>query len=117
MHSPSPSCPQASPKPFLDALCKALLFPLEAPCKVFFLFGDNDDGDYVGVGDVVRTLFFFTWRPLVRPFFYLEAPCKVLFFTWRPLVRHIFYLEVPCQAPFFYLEALCKVFCLLGGSL
>ena len=85
MHSPSPSCPQASPKPFLDALCKALLFPLEAPCKVFFLFGDNDDGDYVGVGDVVHTPFFF----------YLEASCKAIFFTWRPLVRSFFLLGGP----------------------
>ena len=35
--------------------------------------GDNDDGDYVGVGAVVHTLFF-TWRPLVRPFFLLGGP-------------------------------------------
>ena len=46
---------------------------MEAPCKAFFLLGDNDDGDYVGVGDVVHILFF-TWRPLVRPFFLLGGP-------------------------------------------
>ena len=82
----------------------------------FFLLGDKDDGDYVGVGAVVHTLFF-TWRPLARPFFllgdnddgdyvgvgavvhtlffYLEAPCKASFFTWRPLVRPFFLLGGP----------------------
>ena len=89
---------------------------MEAPCKDYFLFGDNDDGDYVGVGAVVHTLFF-----------YLEAPCKAIFFTWRPLVRPFFYLEAPCKA-FFYLEIMMMVimlalvllfipFFLLGGPL
>ena len=40
--------------------------------EVFFLLGDNDDGDYVGVGGVVHILHF-TWRLFVRPSFYLEA--------------------------------------------
>ena len=30
----------------------------------------------------------------------MEAPCKAFFFTWRPLVRLFFYLEVPCKAFF-----------------
>ena len=36
--------------------------------EVFFLLGDNDDGDYVGVGGVVHILHF-TWRLFVRLFF------------------------------------------------
>ena len=52
--------------------------------RLFCLLGDYDDGDYVGVGAVVHTLFF-----------YLEAPCKASFFTWRPLVRPFFLLGGP----------------------
>ena len=52
--------------------------------EVFFLLGDNDDGDYAGVGGVVHILHF-TWRLFVRPFFYLEASFKALLFTWRLL--------------------------------
>ena len=82
--------------------------------EVFFLLGDNDDGDYVGVGGVVHILHF-TWRLFVRLFFYLEAsvslflklggslcgvfclevPCKALFFSWRPLVRPSFLFGGP----------------------
>ena len=79
---------------------------MEAPCKACFLLGDNDDGDYVGVGAVVHTLFS-TWRPFVRPFFYLEAPCKAFFLTWRPLVRHFL----------FTWRSLVRLFSLFGGSL
>ncbi len=46
---------------------------MEAPCKAFFLLGDNDDGDYVGVGAVVHSLFFTLW-PLVRPVFLFGGP-------------------------------------------
>ena len=57
----------------MEAPCKALFFTWRPLVRLLFLLGDNDDGDYVGVGAVVHT-FFFTWRPLVRPLFLLGGP-------------------------------------------
>ena len=57
----------------MEAPCKALFFTWKPLARLFFLLGDNDDGDYVGVGAVVHTLFS-TWRLLVRPFFLLGGP-------------------------------------------
>ena len=46
---------------------------------------------------------------LFTPFFLLGGPCKAIFFyIWRPLVRPIFfYLAAPCKA-LFLLQVLCK---------
>ena len=115
---PKSLMPPSFPKAFTWTLfVRPFCFPWRLLVRLFFYLEIMMMVIMLALVMLFVPFFFFTWRPLVRPFFYLEAPCKVLFFTWRPLVRHIFYLEVPCQAPFFYLEALCKVFCLLGGSL
>ena len=59
---------------FGGPFCKGLLFTWRLLVRLFLLLGDNDDGDYVGVGAVVHTFFF-----------YLEAPCKAIFILGGPL--------------------------------
>ena len=81
--------------------------------EVFFLLGDNDDGDYVGVGGVVHILHF-TWRLFVRLSFYLEAsvslflklggPLCGFFFTWRSLVRLFFLVGRSFQFIYYFIS-------------